>query len=69
MDQIKQFCLENLRHLQHSPSVQMQDISPDAIDYEENMMDEDSRDPDVRNHQDEIDSRLVLVLLKYFIKR
>ncbi len=49
---MKQYVHENLKFLSHAPSVQMQDVPPDAfssdlINHDENL------DPDVRNHTDE----------------
>ncbi|ESO02031.1 hypothetical protein HELRODRAFT_65955 [Helobdella robusta] len=50
LDTLKQFIHENLRHLPHSPSVQLQDISPELI----NLDNMDDVDPDlVRNTFDD----------------
>ena len=57
LESIRQFVNENLRHLAHSPAVQMQDVPSDLLPADLRQQDEDSRDPDVRNHQDEADSR------------
>ncbi len=49
LDSMKQFVHENLKFLSHAPSVQMQDVPPDAYN-SDFMNNEDSLDPDVRNH-------------------
>lgn len=54
LDTLRQFIHENIRHLPHSPSVQMQDIPPDLI----NLDNLDDLDPDVRNHQEDVDKRV-----------
>lgn len=54
LDTLRQFIHENIRHLPCSPSVQMQDIPPDVI----NLDNLDDLDPDVRNHQDDVDKRV-----------
>ncbi|KAK2158305.1 hypothetical protein LSH36_173g05060 [Paralvinella palmiformis] len=51
LDSIKQFIHENLRHVAHAPSVEMQDIPPDLINLE--TIDHPETDPDVRNNGDE----------------
>ena len=51
LDTLRQFIHENLRHLQHSPSVQMHDIPPDSI----NLDNLDEIDPDTRNDQEDLD--------------
>ncbi len=55
LDTIRQYTHENLKLLTHAPSVQMHDILPDI-----NNIDDvnDDLDPDIRNHQAEIDSRV-----------
>jgi len=55
LDTVKQFCLENLRHVAHAPSVQMHDVPPDLL----NLDNVDEPDPDIRNHQDDVDRRYV----------
>lgn len=54
LDNIRQSVHENLRGLTHSPSVQMQDIPPDLLSLENT----EEQDPDVHNHQDEVDKRV-----------
>ena len=51
LDTLRQFIHENMRHLAHSPSVQMHDIPPDSI----NLDNLDEIDPDTRNDQEELD--------------
>ena len=47
LDMIRQFVHENLRHMAHAPSIQMQDVPPDMIDLD-NLEADDSTNPDVR---------------------
>ncbi|KAJ8318006.1 hypothetical protein KUTeg_003097 [Tegillarca granosa] len=54
LDNIRQTVHENLRGLTNSPSVQMQDIPPDLLSLENT----EEQDPDVQNHQDEVDKRV-----------
>jgi histone deacetylase 3 len=54
LETLRQFIHENLRHLPHSPSVQMQDIPSDMIDLD-NL---DELDPDTRTNQDDIDRQV-----------
>ena len=51
---MRQFVVENLRHLQHAPSVQMQDVPPDLISLD-NI--DDDLDPDVRMNAEEEERR------------
>ena len=60
LDSIKQFIHENLRHVAHAPSVEMQDIPPDLINLE--TIDHPETDPDVRNNGDE-ERRFVLKVI------
>lgn len=53
MDNIRTTVTENLKNVAHAPSVQMQDVGPDFAGFEM----KNELDPDVRNHQDEIDRR------------
>ncbi|EFX81904.1 histone deacetylase 3-like [Daphnia pulex] len=45
---------ENLRMIEHAPSVMMQDVPPDLLNFEE----AEELDPDVRLHQQEEDKRI-----------
>ncbi|KAI9136918.1 hypothetical protein BKA69DRAFT_1101288 [Paraphysoderma sedebokerense] len=45
LEKVKTRIIENLRHIQHAPSVQMQPVPPDPVLDE---IDEDKEDPDVR---------------------
>lgn len=45
---------ENLKLLEHAPSVQMQDVPEDLLSLENT----EDPDPDVRNHQSDVDSRI-----------
>ena len=47
---------ENLRHLAHAPSVQMQDVPPDMIDLD-NVNPEEDADPDIRETAEEVERR------------
>jgi histone deacetylase 3 len=55
LDTLRQFIRENLRHLPHSPSVQMQDIPSDLINLDNF---DEQLDPDVRTSQDDIDRQV-----------
>ena len=54
LDYLRQNVHDNLKQLVTSPSVEMQDIPPDLLSPLENT---EEQDPDVRNHQDDIDKR------------
>ncbi|XP_033736936.1 histone deacetylase 3-like [Pecten maximus] len=54
LDHIRQTVHENLRNLNNSPSVQMQDVPPDLLSLENT----EELDPDIRNHQDAVDKRV-----------
>ncbi|XP_067662888.1 histone deacetylase 3-like [Haliotis asinina] len=54
LDHIRQTIHENLKNLIHAPSVQMQDIPPDLL----NLENIEEQDPDIRNHQDDVDKRV-----------
>lgn len=54
LDNIRTTVAENLKNVAHAPSVQMQDVGPDFAGFEI----KNELDPDVRNHQDEIDRRI-----------
>ncbi|XP_060072276.1 histone deacetylase 3-like [Ylistrum balloti] len=54
LDHIRQTVHENLRNLNNSPSVQMQDVPPDLLSLENT----EELDPDIRNHQDSVDKRI-----------
>ncbi|CAE1268285.1 HDAC3 [Acanthosepion pharaonis] len=54
LDNIRTTVTENLKNVAHAPSVQMQDVGPDFAGFEM----KNELDPDVRNHQDEIDRRI-----------
>ncbi|GAB6028897.1 Histone deacetylase 3 [Chamberlinius hualienensis] len=54
LDSIVKTVCENLKCLEHSPSVQMQEVPSDLLSYE-NI---EETDPDIRNHQNEIDNRI-----------
>lgn len=49
LESIKQTVYENLKSLQHAPSVQMQDVPPDFYQLDE----KGELDPDSRNLQDD----------------
>ena len=53
LDNIKYTVLENLKAMTHAPSVQMQDVPPDLL----NVDNTEESDPDIRNHQDDVDRR------------
>lgn len=55
LDYLRQNVHDNLKQLVTSPSVEMQDIPPDLLSPLENT---EEQDPDVRNHQDDIDKRI-----------
>ena len=55
LDSIRQVIHENLRHVAHAPSVEMQDIPPDLINIDS--IDNLEIDPDVRNHAEEEERR------------
>ena len=55
IENLKQLVHDNLKQLTCSPSVEMQDIPPDLLSLENS----NEPDPDIRNHQDEIDKRCV----------
>lgn len=54
MDYLRQHVHDNLKQLVTSPSVEMQDIPPDILSLENT----EEQDPDVRNHQGDIDNRI-----------
>ncbi|XP_013403048.1 histone deacetylase 3 [Lingula anatina] len=54
LDYIRQITHENLKNLQHAPSVQMHDVPPDLLSLE-NIEDPD---PDMKNHQNDEDMRI-----------
>ncbi|KAK3592158.1 hypothetical protein CHS0354_019449 [Potamilus streckersoni] len=54
LDNLKQTVHDNLKQITHSPSVQMQDIPPDLLRLENT----EEQDPDIHNHQDELDKRI-----------
>ncbi len=56
LDSVRQFVLDNLRHVAYAPSVQMQDVPPDLISLDN--VEESELDPDIRNHQEDIDRRV-----------
>lgn len=60
LDHIRQTVHENLRNLNSSPSVQMQDVPPDLLSLENT----EELDPDIRNHQDTVDKRYNAGLLQ-----
>ncbi|XP_064604172.1 histone deacetylase 3-like [Liolophura sinensis] len=54
LDSIRQTVHESLKNLNHAPSVQMQDVPPDLLTVDNT----EESDPDVRNHQNEVDRRV-----------
>lgn len=54
LDTIRQTVIESLKVVAHAPSVQMQDVQPDILDYEPS----EELDPDIRNHQNDLDNRI-----------
>ena len=57
LDNLRQSVHDNLKQLVTSPSVEMQDIPPDLLSLENT----EEQDPDIRNHQEDIDKRLVKI--------
>ena len=57
LDNLRQSVHDNLKQLVTSPSVEMQDIPPDLLSLENT----EEQDPDIRNHQEDIDKRLVFL--------
>ena len=53
LDYMRQCVHDNLKQLTSSPSVEMHDIPPDILSLENT----EEQDPDVRNHQGDIDKR------------
>ncbi|KAK6179259.1 histone deacetylase 3 [Patella vulgata] len=54
LDSIRMTVHDTLKNLSHAPSVQIQDVPPDLLSLENT----EETDPDVRNHQDEVDKRV-----------
>eukprot|EP00106_Octopus_bimaculoides_P014551 XP_014781993.1 PREDICTED: histone deacetylase 3-like [Octopus bimaculoides] len=54
LDNIRMTVNDNLKNVAHAPSVQMQDVGPDFVGFDLKT----ELDPDVRNHQEEIDRRI-----------
>ncbi|XP_014674421.1 PREDICTED: LOW QUALITY PROTEIN: histone deacetylase 3-like [Priapulus caudatus] len=54
LDYVKVSVLENLKMIEHAPSVQMQDVPHDVLDLENT----EEPDPEVSNHQNDIDARV-----------
>jgi len=54
MEAIVKTVCENLKMLDHAPSVMMQDVPPDLLSFENTY----ETDPDIRNHQAEVESRI-----------
>ena len=57
LDNLRQSVHDNLKQLVTSPSVEMQDIPPDLLSLENT----EEQDPDIRNHQEDIDKRSVSI--------
>ena len=53
IDFLRQTVHDNLKQLVTSPSVEMQDIPPDLLSLENT----EEQDPDIRNHQYDLDKR------------
>lgn len=68
LENINQFVRENLRHLTHAPSVQMQDVPPDMIDLD-NLNPEEDADPDTRETREELERRYIHKISQFYFEK